>query len=291
MKETSHKLYQFIQDNSTQIWTLFSVMLGGMVTYISTSMAEKRKNKRHFQREKMDQVLIPYCTCIENTIEIIKKIYDSKSICKKEEFKNWLESINKPSEYLSANKRVFLKSSSRKLLQNYKNQINDFQVTLDKEVTSCLIQYKSYISGCLRGFNSESMDIKILLNENSSTKLKKAIINKSEISLINQVESYNFIHNDDPDNYTEIKIDIDDECREWWGRISCGDISYEDISDLEVRIACELLEYIDDNVEDEKEVISKIVNKMHSGHILKNLIETLEKIQKNIIKEIDRIAN
>lgn len=291
MKETLHKIYQFILDNSTQIWTLLSVMLGGMVTYISTSMTEKRKNKRQFQREKMDQVLIPYCICIENTIEVIKKIYDRKSICKKEDFQNWLDDVNKPTEYLSANKRVFLKTSSRNLLQNYKKQLNDFEVILDEEVTSCLIEYKSFISGCLKDFDAESMDIKFSMKENSSTKLKKAIINKSELSLIDQSVSYNFIHNDDPDNYTEIKIDINDDCRDMWGGISYGYMSFEDITDYDDKIACELLAYIDENVVDEKAVISKIISKTRSGHMLKKLIETLEKIQKKQINEIDRIAN
>lgn len=36
---------KFIIDNSAQIWTLVSVAVGGIVTYISTSASEHRKTK------------------------------------------------------------------------------------------------------------------------------------------------------------------------------------------------------------------------------------------------------
>lgn len=51
------ELKKFIIDNSAQIWTLVSVVVGGIVTYISTSASEHRKNKRQAQKENLEQVL------------------------------------------------------------------------------------------------------------------------------------------------------------------------------------------------------------------------------------------
>jgi hypothetical protein len=53
------EIKKFFIDNSVQIRTLISVAFGGLVTYISTSAAENRKNKHMAQSEKMTQILIP----------------------------------------------------------------------------------------------------------------------------------------------------------------------------------------------------------------------------------------
>ena len=68
------ELKEFIIDTSTQIWTLVSVVVGGIVTYISTSASEHRKSKKQAQKENLEQVLIPYCTCLEQTIARINQI-------------------------------------------------------------------------------------------------------------------------------------------------------------------------------------------------------------------------
>ena len=49
----------------TQIWTLLSVVAGGIVTYITTSRIESKKSKRQFQQKKLEEILISYCTCLE----------------------------------------------------------------------------------------------------------------------------------------------------------------------------------------------------------------------------------
>lgn len=45
----------FFINSSSQIWTLISVIIGGLVTYLATSAAEKRKYKRQVQKETMEQ--------------------------------------------------------------------------------------------------------------------------------------------------------------------------------------------------------------------------------------------
>ena len=99
----------FFIDNSAQIWTLISVALGGLVTYIATSAAENRKNKHMAQSEKMTRILIPYCTCLEDTIGTAKEIYGLDDFNKDANFfDKWMHEIKKPLEYLDAGKRVFL---------------------------------------------------------------------------------------------------------------------------------------------------------------------------------------
>ena len=62
------KFFELLSDNSSPIWTLLSVIVGGIVTYISTTISETRKNKRQEQKEKVEEVLIPYCTSLEETV-------------------------------------------------------------------------------------------------------------------------------------------------------------------------------------------------------------------------------
>lgn len=286
-----YKLYEFMQNNSTQFWTLVSVMLGGMVTYVSTSMTEKRKNKWQFQREKMEEILLPYCTCIEQTIAVVKKMHNRADIHSEADFQQWRYDLSLPTNYLSASKRVYLRTFSRKLLQKFNDQLSNFGQVLEKETALCLNQYKSYISKCIGDFDESSIEIMYSMEKDALTKLKIAIINKSDISLINQFKSYNFIYNDDPDNDNEISIDIDDDYRNTWSKISYGHISYEDILDDNEKTACELLEYIDENVLNEKEILSQIIEKTNSSHLLKNIADTLEEIQRKLLKEIDKIAS
>ena len=75
------EIKSFCSTNSAQIWTLLSVVIGGIITYFSTSNLEKRKNKQQSQKENLEQVLIPFCTCLEQTTEAINIIYqDPRSL-------------------------------------------------------------------------------------------------------------------------------------------------------------------------------------------------------------------
>ena len=120
-------LMDFLTDNSDKIWTLFSVIIGGTVTYISTSSAEKKKNKRQAQKEKLEQVLLPYCTCLELTIHEIDKVYGgNKYLYSGKVLEQWLSNLKKPLEYLAAYKRVYLSKSSREILVQYEKMLSRF---------------------------------------------------------------------------------------------------------------------------------------------------------------------
>lgn len=125
---------KYIIDNSAQIWTLVSVIVGGIVTYFSTSASEKRKNKRQAQKENLEQVLIPYCTCLEQTIAQINKIYQEPTeLYAEQSFEKWINTLNEPLMYLEAAKRVFLSQPMRQKLKNYKTTIDTFSTTIEQE--------------------------------------------------------------------------------------------------------------------------------------------------------------
>lgn len=98
---------------------LLLVLLGGIITYISTSTAEKKKNKRQIKKEKLEKILIPYCTCLESTIKNRSKVdFKNENLYKEVNLQQWYENLKKTVEYLDVAKRVYLSKSSRKLLKN-----------------------------------------------------------------------------------------------------------------------------------------------------------------------------
>lgn len=120
------------------------------MTYISTSATEKRKNKRQAQKENLEQVLVPYCTCLEKTVLKLNTIYqDPVKLYGQNAFAEWIVNLKKPLEYLESAKRMYLSKTMRQKLQDYKNAIENFDGVLERECTSCLIKYKHYISSKL----------------------------------------------------------------------------------------------------------------------------------------------
>lgn len=68
----------------TQIWTLLSVVAGGIVTYITTSRIESKKSKRQFQQKKLEEILISYCTSAGKYMETIQQnMHKITGICQK----------------------------------------------------------------------------------------------------------------------------------------------------------------------------------------------------------------
>lgn len=211
---------KFFIENSSQIWTLVSVIVGGLITYVSTTTVENRKIKRQAQKENLTQVLVPYCTCLENTINELNTIYQGRTeLYVDDNFVKWLNTLNKPLEYLNAAKRVYLSQVARKKLQQYKHRIESFDGLLEKECTHCLIEYKQYISDKLENFPNlpPSMLITFSMDKVTYTKTKIAILNKGKLSLLNNFTCIDFVKNDDPDNYKYTAVNINKSIRETWG--------------------------------------------------------------------------
>lgn len=284
----------FIIDNSKQIWTLLSVVIGGVVTYISTSASERRKIKRQNQKENLEQILIPYCTCLEQTITRINQAYiEPIKLSTDKIFENWLSALSEPLVYLEAAKRVFLSKSMREKLNNYKYKFEKFFADIERECEICLVKYKNYISKKLMAFPDvlQPMFISFSMDKNTSTKVKIAIINHKNLSLINDFSKIDFVINDDPDEYVHTAVNLSDEIRDTWSTIRCGEIDISEIDTPEIKIACSLLEYIEENIFNEQVVISKIIAETQGANELIELTDNLNKMHKELIKTIDKITN
>lgn len=284
---------EFLSENSKEIWTLLSVLLGGAITYISTSTAEKKKNKRQMQKEKLEKILIPYCTCLESTIKEISKVHLKKEYLYKEvNLQQWYEDLKKPVEYLDAAKRIYLSKGARRLLEEYSAIVNLFKVNLDKEYNKCLIEYKNYLENILIKFPNiyHSMEIMIGMDAVTENKVKLAILNKSEISLLNNITGIYFIHNDDDEDYSCTSINLNDKIREIWGAIDYGIMSFDDIVENEEKLACILLDFINENTKNEKNKLKNIIDDTSGLEELVNTYQILDKIRSKLIKEIDEIA-
>lgn len=288
------EIKRFFIDNSTQIWTLFSVVVGGVVTYISTAASEKRKNKRQAQKEKLEQILVPYCTCLEKTASFINTIYQTAiSRCAQNTSIELINTLKNPLEYLEAANRVYLSKSMREKLQKYKISIDTFEGKLQQECTSCLIEYKHYISQKLEPFPNlpASMEITFSMDKSTEEKVEIAILTKREISLINNFTCVDFVKNDDTENYRHTAITLNDEIRNTWGAINYGVMDGSDIENTEIELACILLDYMDENITDEKTTLNAIIDKTVSAKTLSQISELLSEMTAELVTVIDKITN
>lgn len=281
-------------ENSQQIWTLLSVIIGGVVTYISTSASERRKSKRQNQKENLEQILIPYCTCLEQTIIRINQVYQEPAELSNDKFfKKWLSTLGEPLVYLEAAKRVYLTKSMRQKLNHYKYSINTFFNTIENEYKICISKYEYYMSKKLMSFSNihKSMYISLLMNTNTEAKVKIAIINKNKLSLRNDFSQVDFVKNDDPDNYQCTSVNLNNEIRNTWDAIHLGVMDICDIDDPEMELSYILLDYIDENTSDEQEVMSQIIDETQGAKMFREISNQLNEMLDELIKNIDKITN
>lgn len=283
----------FITDNAAQIWTLVSVIIGGIVTYISTSASEKRKNKRQDQKEKLEKILIPYCTCLEQACARINDVYQEQfDNFSDKDLEEWKDILRKPIEYLQASKRVFLSKSMRQRLLNYNASMMMFLDKLEQECQSCIVKYRNYITSKLKDFPNvpATMLITLSMDKRADRRMKKAVLKKKPTALLDCLTSINFVINDDPDNYKYIRVTLDDEARNTWGAIKYGVMDISEVDDSNEELACLLLEYIEENMSDEREVISQMIGETRCSEMLHEIDCKLQQMLKELLRTIDKIT-
>lgn len=245
------------------------------------------------QKEKLEKILVPYCTCLESTIKERSKVdFKNEHLYKEVNLQQWYEDLKKPVEYLDAAKRIYLSKSSRKLLEKYSEIVNLFEVNLDKEYSKCLRKYNNYLENILIKFPNiyHSMEIWIGMDAVTENKVKLSILNKSEISLLSNITVIDFIHNDEPENYRHTSINLNDEIRDIWGAINYNIMSFDDIVENEEELACILLDFINENTKNEKNKLKNIIDDTSGLEELKNIYQILDEMRNKLIKEIDKIA-
>lgn len=283
----------FITDNAAQIWTLVSVIIGGIVTYISTSASEKRKNKRQDQKEKLEKILIPYCTCLEQACDRINDVYQEQfDKFSDKDLEEWEEILRKPTEYLQASKRVFLSKAMRQRLLNYNTAITVLWDKLEQECHSCMLKYKNYLTSKLKDFPNvpATMLITFSMDKRADRRMKKAVLKKQPTALLDCLTSINFVINDDPDNYKYTQVTLDDEARNTWGAIKYSVMDISEVDNANEELACLLLEYIEENMSDEREVISKMIDETHCSEMLHEIDCKLQQMLKELLRTIDKIT-
>lgn len=189
---------RFFIENSTQIWTILSVIIGSVITYIFTSDIERKKNKRAAQKEHLDNVLIPFGICLEKTISAIEQRFQEPIYYLSpfdSNYLDWIEELEIPLKYLSIENRIFLSKSITKDLEKYKNLVISFNRTLEHDYSSFLSRYHNYVICKLQTFSAlPSFEVEgFRLNPIASTKIKLAIINKTCLYLSDDISIVHFV--------------------------------------------------------------------------------------------------
>ena len=68
-------------------------------------------------------------------------------------------------------------------------------------------------------------------------------------------------------------------------------MNFSDIKEPDVELACILLDYIEENISYDQELLSSIISETQSANILSGIIDKLSKMQNELVKAIDKITN
>lgn len=274
---------EFIYKYFDKILNIVAVIIGGMISFIATTTIEEKKYKRQQQKENLDNILIPFCTSIEDTIKLFEKNEEKQYYLKSN-----LDNLKLPLEYLIASKRVFLAKHLKELLSEYENSLKIFEENLEKEYEDFLIKYRRYNEGRLMGYDY-CFNIYISFNKKSELIIKTLIVYKKYFSIKNNIEKIEFVHNDDPEKYKSKIFNLSEKNRDFYGYVDYGHLDIDDADDEEQRDAYYLLEYLY-GIEDEKDKIMEIVENYSSDKLLYKIKELLISMRNISLKEIDRIT-
>ncbi len=276
---------ELVYKHFDKILNIVAVIIGGIISFVATTRIEEKKYKRQQQKENLNNILIPFCTSVEDTVEKFEKNEERQIY-----LKNSLEEWKLPLEYLIASKRVFLTKQLKKLLAEYEDLLKKFEDNLEKEYKDFLTKYKEYIVNKVIDYNSSSMNVFIGLDGKTEFMIKTLVLYKNyKFSFKDNIDEIEFVYNDDPENYRNFIFNLSNSNREFYGAVSCG---VSDINDAEDDIEKEtyyLLDYLY-GIKDEKEVVMEIIKNYSSDKLLNEIKEVLAKIMKISLKEIDNIA-
>lgn len=173
--------------NIDKFWTVIMIILGAYISYFSTSSIERHKVKLKLQKEKLEEILIPYCTTLENTKKIVGQLIDinTKNNETLEYYKDLLE---EPLKYLSISSKIFLPKECAKYLDQYGKSIETLFETYNNDFKKCHDEYKKYLESELEKCEHVVEWDSIICNFSNKGKvnIKSALVNKSKISLLDK---------------------------------------------------------------------------------------------------------
>ena len=155
-----------------------------------------------------------------------------------------------------------------------------------------MLKYKNYLTSKLKDFPNvpATMLITFSMDKRADRRMKKAVLKKKPTALLDCLTSINFVINDDPDNYKYIRVTLNDEARNTWGAIKYGVMDISEVDDSNEELACLLLEYIEENMSDEQEVISQMIDATHCSEMLYEINYKLQQMLKELLRNIDKIT-
>lgn len=288
----------FFIDNATQIWMIISVIVGGFVTYLSTTCVENRKIKRHFQQKKLEEVLIPYCTCLEETREsaFLPRITKAQYV---EFFDTYFKSLQKPQEYLKASRRVYLPPHHRKDLEHYIALIVQFEEILDKEASDYINSYKNHIESTLKNFPGQSKADCISINFNSIVRyiVQYFILSQKMIPLQDEINHIGFYYGTETNCPICDEISLNSSVRNFIDQIDFDLYAIEDFlpdaEDETIRMyqnSYNMLSYLREARSNELVFLNQNLKKLESPRLYFQTIDLLHSMTSSLTKTIDNIA-
>ena len=278
------KLINILSDNFNIIWSTISMIIGACISFFTTYMLEKRKNKMQIQKEKLDQILIPYCNSLEQILRGGKEVKDLKL---------WLNILNKPLGYLNADKRVYLSKKSRKSLEEYEKLLKNFNDELNKNYKLVMERYDHYIKGLIMKASIRPVADKIeySMEEGIEDKVKLSILNKTQVTIIRNIKSVDFVTMQDMEYWNIIGISLNDEIRiELEMMKESGYIENQNV-DIERQTAYAILDIIEENYERANIELNRILGSTIMSISNTDIYKNIERMRKKIISEIDKITN
>lgn len=257
-------------DFFNNILPLISTALGAAISYYGTRGLEKQKFKMEFQRNNLEKILIPYCTCLEK-IKLPRRIAIRKS---SDIFNEFLKNLYAPKEYLNASKRVYISKNSIQFLGEYVETLKDFDMNIESNRINFLQEYKGHIKDVLSKFESINLnydDILIKFKEGTEDKIKMKIIGAiPNFEILVYISNMTFISIEGNSFDVLWEIDIDDT-----------DENNHSMSDI-------LVKYLHCNIDNEE--VSSLFEKYSMEKLIKKLLKQVELMKKQVIKEIDEIT-
>ena len=277
---------------SNELMTLLSVVVGGIITYTSTHLTERRKYKRSVEKEKLEEILIPCCTILEEVIGEIKDIESINKYSENNKIDKMYFKLEKPLVYLKAVNRIYLSKESKRLLEKYKDEVVCFKECLKKEQEIIINSYKAFIGSKLISFQCMN-NIDISLKEEFKEPFKLALLNKLQFSLLNYIDSALFYDGDIENNYENnyMFINITQESNEKYEMIEQGYLDESNLSQDEY-LNYNFLWFFHNNITTKEETLflQQLIENSESKGKLNILNATLINLEKCILSEIDSIV-
>ena len=286
-------LSKFVQENAW-VSSLLGVIIGGVITVITTNFIERGKEKREMSRSKLEKELIPYCSDLEAVIKRVEQIIQlSKSenyescytvFSRIPERQEIIETLLKPTSHLDAAKRVYLPKAQRKELEEYDREIRSFDDRWDHDCDSIKDSFESWMEKSLEGFTLGygKLEHSYCFNKAFEMHLDKCLLAKKSFNPFDDLHFITFFEEPDGESHTfSLDIFLNRDIVEKHDR---GD---EVPNDVDEQTSFDLLDHLDGKRWDG---MKAELEKSTIKEDLYNILLSLKRMQKDMTKTIDHIV-